>query len=193
MARAGVRIGAAALIGALAATACGVPTDHSARDLPESDVPFALLAAEAPTTTTTTAPSRPVAVTVFMIGAGKRLVGVPRQVASPLSVEKVVAELLKGPTDEERRRGLRTALARETLVLAAPVSDKISDIDLGGPVATGTEQLVALAQIVYSATELDGVNGVRFTYQGTRANVLTESGSTALPVARASYPSIAPL
>ena len=177
----------------LAAAGCGVPTDRTARDLPESDVPFGLLAAEAPTTTTSTAPSRPEPVTVFLIGRDGRLVGVGRQVTSPLSVEKVVAELLKGPTSEERRKGLRTGLAPETLVLSTSISDNIANIDLGGPVATGTQQLVALAQIVYSATELEGVNGVRFTYQGTRANVLTEQGSTAFPVGRAQYPSLAPL
>ncbi len=177
----------------LATAACGVPTDSAARDLPESDVPFALLAAEAPTTTTSTAPSRPVAVTVFRLGRDERLVGVARQVTSPLSVEKVVAELLKGPASDERRKGWRTGLAPETLILSAGISDNIANIDLGGPVATGTQQLVALAQIVYTATELEGVNGVRFTYQGTRANVLTELGSTAFPVGRAAYPSLAPL
>jgi spore germination protein GerM len=177
----------------LATAGCGVPTDRTARDLPASDVPFALLAAEAPTTTTSTAPSRPVAVTVFMIGRDERLVGVGRQVTSPLSVEKVVAELLKGPASDERRKGMRTGLAPETLILSADISDNIANIDLGGPVATGTQQLVALAQIVYTATELEGVNGVRFTYQGTRANVLTELGSTAFPVGRAAYPSLAPL
>ncbi len=177
----------------LATAACGVPTDSAARDLPESDVPFALLAAEAPTTTTSTAPSRPVAVTVFMIGRDERLVGVARQVTSPLSVEKVVAELLKGPASDERRKGMRTGLAPETLILSAGISDNIANIELGGPVATGTQQLVALAQIVYTATELEGVNGVRFTYQGRRANVLTELGSTTFPVGRAAYPSLAPL
>jgi spore germination protein GerM len=177
----------------LVGTACGVPTDSSARELPESDVPFALLAAEAPASTTTTVPAQPVDVTVFMIGPDDRLIGVPRQVTSPLAVEKVVAELIKGPVTAERRKGMRSGLAPETLILSASISDNIANIDLGGPVATGTQQLVALAQIVYTATELDGVNGVRFTYQGTRANVLTELGSTAFPVGRAAYPSLAPL
>ena len=177
----------------LATAACGVPTDRAARDLPETDVPFGLLAAEAPTTTTSTVPSRPEPVTVFLIGRDGRLVGVGRQVTSPVSVEKVVAELLKGPTSEERRKGLRTGLASDTVILSANISDNISNIDLGGPFATGTQQLVANAQIVYTATELVGVNGVRFTFQGQRANVLTEQGSTPFAVGRAQYPSIAPL
>ncbi|MGH8998279.1 MAG: GerMN domain-containing protein [Acidimicrobiia bacterium] len=193
------RLLTATIVLALATAAgggCGVPTDETARDLPAGEVPADLAAAEPAVTTTTAPPSRPVDVTVYMMGTD-RLVAVNRQVGSPATPEKVVAALQRGPNEEEVRRGLRTAMIRATVIrdVSTDGTSRIAQVDFEGflPPA-GPEQVSALAQIVYTLTELDNVTGVNFTHQGRKTNVLTQNGSSnGLPLGRAAYARLAPL
>lgn len=186
----------AVLVTLLAGAACGAPIDDQPRALPPGDVPYGLLAAD-PVSTTTTLPSATSSrVTIFLVGGSGRLVAVERPVLAPASVERVVRALLNGPTDEEVRRGLRSAVNPATTMLSAPVEAGIAIIDLSGDFAVGTgpEVIVALAQIVYTATALGGVGGVRFTLEGRPAEIPTGDGSgTTAPVGRAAYASFAPL
>jgi spore germination protein GerM len=75
------------------------------------------------------------------------------------------------------------------------VESKIAIIDLvNSAIANNADLILALAQMVYSATELPGVGGVRFTLDGKRAEVPTGSGiQSTTPVGRASYAAYAPL
>ncbi len=181
---------------ALLAAACGPPTDDNPRALDTEDVPFDLLAVD-PVTTTSTSP--PIGATspvqVFFMG-DERLVPVERPVSSPASVEKVLKALISGPTEDEIRRGLRTVINPGATVLTAPVEDQIATIDLSGdfflsPVVE--EQIIALAQTVFTATNLGGVVGVRFTLDGNPAEVFIAKGSrTSAPVGRAVYAKYAP-
>lgn len=184
----------AAVLNALLAAACGAPTDDAPRALPANDVPFGLLAPD-PASTTTVHPAASSEVTIYLAGP-ERLVPVERRVPAPASVEKVVRALLTGPTDAEARRGLRSAINPGTTVLSAPVEAGIATIDLSGDFAVGAgpEQIVALAQVVYTATELGGVVGVRFTLGGRPAEVPDGDGTLSqTPLGRAAYASFAPL
>jgi len=181
---------------ALAPAGCGTPTDGSPRALPVDDVPFGLLEADPVTTTSTTASTGSTStVTLYLVGP-TRLVAVERTVAAPADVEKVLGALVSGPTEAETSRGLRTAISPATLVLAAPVEAGIATIDLAGGFTVGElpEQIVGFAQLVYTATSLGGVVGVRFTLNGVRALVPQGDGTTTqAPVGRAAYASFAPL
>lgn len=175
--------------------ACGAPTDEAPRALPANDVPFGLLAPDPSATTTTVHPAASSEVTIYLAGR-ERLVPVERRVPAPASVEKVVRTLLTGPTDAEARRGLRSAINPGTTVLSAPVEAGIATIDLSGDFAVGAgpEQIVALAQVVYTATSLGGVVGVRFTLGGRPAEVPDGDGTLSqAPLGRAAYASFAPL
>ena len=185
---------------ALGGTACGVPTDDGPQALPAGAVPPDLLAAN-PVTTSTTVPLGSTArVRVFLVGGvepNPRLVAVDRVVQAPANVERVLAQLALGPQREEESRGLRSAILPGTIINSVLVESNIAivDLDKGHSISrAGTDFILALAQMVYTATELPGVGGVRFTVDGDRANVPNGTGvETAGPVARASYAAYAPL
>jgi len=184
-----------AALSLLAGAACGAPVDDQPRALRPQDVPYDLLAADPVSTTTTLQSAVSSRVTIFLVGGTGRLVPVERSVPAPASVERVVRALLNGPTDDEIGRGLRSAVNPATTVLSAPVEAGIAIIDLSDDFAVGAapEVIVALAQIVYTATSLGGVGGVRFTLEGQPAEIPTGDGSgTTAPVGRASYASFAP-
>ena len=183
------------------ATACGVPVDGAPRALPAGQVPADLVAANPVTTTTTSVPLGSTArVRIYLVGGaggGPRLVPVDRTVQAPADVERVLAQLSLGANREEEGRGLRSAILPGTVVNSVVVESSIAIVDLarGHSIAReGTDFILALAQMVYTATELSGVGGVRFTIDGERANVPNGTGvETAGPVARASYADYAPL
>ena len=185
----------AALVAVLGTGACGAPTDDNPRALDASDVPFDLLGANSSTTTTTSVSGTSSDITVYFMGPEDRLVGVARKVTSPASVEKVLRQLVAGPTEEERARGLRTSINPASTVLTAPVENQIATVDISGAyfLGSGQDQIAALAQTVYTATNLGGVIGVRFLFQGKPAKVPDASGAqTALPVGKAAYAKYAP-
>jgi spore germination protein GerM len=186
---------------ALLGAACGFPTDVEPRALPAGGAPADILEAKPVTTTVTAPPGSSAQVAVFFFApapGGERLVPVQRLVPAPATVEKVVGALFRGPSDDEIARGLRTAMNPRASVLRAPVKLGIASVDLAGNVAVGagTEQVaMALAQIVYTATNLGGVVGLTFTIDGKKREVPQSDGTqTQAPVGRAAYaPKYGPL
>jgi spore germination protein GerM len=182
------------MAGALAG--CGVPADSAPRALPLDEVPADLLASDLVTTTSTVPVGTTARALVFLVGGGgggERLVPVERPVQAPVTVERVLSALISGPNREEINRGLRSAILPGTIVNSVRVESNIAVVDLvkGNIAVGGTDLILALAQIVYSATEL--VGGVRITLDGDRATVPIGSGiqSTA-PLGRAAYAAYAP-
>jgi spore germination protein GerM len=184
------------LVGALAG--CGVPTDSVPRALPAGEVPADLVAVDPVTTTSTVPVGTSTRVRIYLVGGGgtaERLVPVERSVQAPATVERVLSALVSGPNREEAGRGLRSAILPGTIVNSALVESNIAIVDLvKSAIAVNADLILALAQMVYSATELPGVGGVRFTLDGERAEVPTGSGiQSETPVGRASYAAYAPL
>ncbi len=179
---------------ALAVSGCGVPADSSPREIPAEKVPFELLAPS-----TTQVPSQSTVETttaqIYFVGP-ERLVVVNRTVASPLSLGGVIASLTQGVTAEETASGLRSAINPQTTVLNAQitndgtavlnVSDAFSGISL-------KEQILALGQLVYTATALPGVKDVQVSLNSSPVEVPRGDGSlTRAPIKTSDYPSLAP-
>jgi spore germination protein GerM len=185
------------MVGALAG--CGVPADSAPRALPADEVPAELLAIDPITTTSTVPVGTSSRVRIYLIGGdgpAERLVAVERPVQSPPTVERVIAALISGPNREESGRGLRSAILPGTIVNSVLVESNIAIVDLvkSAIAVNNIDLIVAIAQMVYSATELQGVGGVRFTLDGVRAKVPTASGIESTgPVGRAAYATYAPL
>lgn len=190
----GLRQATLLVVVAFLGAACGVPLDTEPQALRGGDVP-AELRQELPTQTTTTLAAGPASpVTIYLAGP-ERLVAVVRQVSAPASVEKVLQQLFTGPTKAESAQGLRTAISPGTTVLGAAVEAKLVSIDLSGDFAVGSppDQIIAFAQVVFTATKLEGVGGVVFTRNGRRLEVPTGDGSiTSTPLGPASYPQLTP-
>lgn len=171
----------------LAGPACGVPTESGDRPLREDDVPLALLADTTTTTTTTTVPPA-VTVETFPIDVwfvrGDRLLPVRRDQRRRPDLDDLLEALVDGPAPDERRAGLRSALP-DTVEFSGeePVGGEIViDLDPSFRNLSGPEQVLALAQLVYTATGLPGAGRVTFTIAGVpldvpRADGLLVSGS----------------
>jgi hypothetical protein len=175
--------------------ACGVPADSEPRRLAAKDVPFGLLEA-APSTPPPTAPpaAESVAVDVFFL-AGDRLRAANRNVIAPPTVGKVVNVLLEGVREEEAAAGLRSAINPQTKLLLARLAEGVARVDLSRAFAQATiqDQIVSLAQVVFTATAVPGVAGVLFTLEGEPVEVPTPDGSLASgPLGRDEFALLAP-
>ncbi|MDQ4068482.1 MAG: GerMN domain-containing protein [Actinomycetota bacterium] len=131
---------------------------------------------------------------VFLV-RDARLVRVGRQPWDPPSVEGAIAALLRGPTAAERADGVRTALTRPvrlagTVAAGVPlidVTDAFGDVD-------GEEQILALAQLVFTLTALPGVDGVSFALDGRPVEVPTGDGALKRgPIRRDDFSAVAPV
>lgn len=188
----------AALVSAalVLAAGCGIATDDAPRELPEADVPFGLLAPESTTTTMALPARHTVSVRVFLVGAGNRLVAVVHEVPAPPGLSRALTALLDGPTEAESAGGLRSAISDQTRVLDVAVERRVATIDLGGGFTAigGQEQILALAQFVFTATEQPAVDAVRFTLEGDPVEVPRGDGTlTQQPLRREDFAILAPL
>jgi hypothetical protein len=196
----------AGLIGLIALVAtvggCGVPSQHTAKQIEPDQVPFGLLD-ETPTTDQTvgsTAPMTSQAV-VFLVD-GDHLAPVVRDVPGG-DAPNLIDALLTGPTSDESSNGLRSALADADVVKSTELDGSTAVIDLapGFPDTPPAEQRVALAQLTFTATEDPRVRAVSFTLDGDPISVPRSDGSSSDgagcawhgPVSRSDYATIAPL
>ena len=172
--------------------ACGVPGDSDPRAIEAENVPFGLLAptAEATTTTQPSAFTATDRVTIYLADADGKLQSVRRQVTAPSSVAKAIESLLGGPTEEEADR-LSTAITSETKLLGVQgPDDGLVILDLSRQLLdiTGRQQILALAQVVWTATALPSVDRVLFEFEGEQAEVQNGNGTlTSSPLGRLSY------
>ena len=179
------------VVGGLAA--CGISTDSQPQALARKDIPFNLLA---PSTTTVTpgSPTARASITVYMVGL-TGLVPVSRGVRTPATLPGALNALLEGPTDSEVADGLRTAISDQTAVSPGVVGFGVATVDLGGGFGQvgGQEQILAVAQIVFTATALPGISKVQFTLNGRPVEVPAGDGTlTQGPLGRSDFPSLAP-
>jgi spore germination protein GerM len=177
---------------AVVTAACGVPNDSDPREINAQNVPFSLLAPTAGATSTT-APSAlaPMSrVTIYLADAEGDLVPVQREVRAPGTLRKALVALLGGPTPEETDT-LRTAITSTTKLLhISGPDDGLVTIDLSHQLldVTGRQQILALAQVVYTATSRRNVERVLFRVDGEPKEVPTGDGTlTASPLDRLSY------
>ena len=170
--------------------ACGVPKDGDPREIDAQNVPFDLLAPTNTSTTTTLVAVGPMReVTIFLAEPDGRLAPVKRSVEAPSSLRKALVALLAGPLAEEAT--LHTAITSETKLrhVRGPV-DGLVTIDLSRPMldVTGRQQILALAQVVYTATAYPDVDRVLFQFDGAAREVPNGEGTlTSTPLGRLSY------
>jgi spore germination protein GerM len=177
-------------------SACGVRTDDEPRALAADQIPYGLLE-EAPVTTTST-PTASVPKErswVYFVDASDHLVRVPRDVNRPPTVAKTLTAMLFGVQEDEAALGYRSAIDPTASVQARALDPATYVIDLSPEFGQGSasEQLLRIAQLVYTATEIAGVTGVRFTLNGTPIQTPTPTGSTSDPVGRDAYKQFEPL
>jgi hypothetical protein len=105
-------------------------------------------------------------------GEGLKLVH--RQVAAS-TVAAAVAALLKGPTAGEAKADVRSQIPTGTALRAATVSGGVATIDLTRPYVEGTDRtslIARLVQLVWTATAVPDVTGIRLWIDGKAARSL---------------------
>ncbi|HEU5309041.1 MAG TPA: GerMN domain-containing protein [Acidimicrobiia bacterium] len=177
---------------ALGLSACGVGAQSAPHRIDRADVPFGLVErAEAPAT-----PSHaPYSFTIFLV-AGDRLQAATRGSQSRPTPRAQLRRLLQGPTPTEADAGLRTLLTPDVAVDDVRVADGIATVALSHASAAqppGSERALAVAQLVYTATAIPGVDRVRFEVDGEPAEIPRGDGTlTNRPVGRGDYVLAAP-
>lgn len=158
----------------LFAVSCGIPVDDGPRELaiPETDDPAA-------TTTSTSAPDPEDATRrqLYFIRDGL-LQPTTRQVAEPISNQRVFEALIAGPTEEERADGIETRLPDDFQVQVALFEDTLT-IDIlseGGLPFEGEFLIAATAQLVFTGVFSTAANRVLFQEAGEYVQQLNGAG-----------------
>ncbi|MDW3179736.1 MAG: GerMN domain-containing protein [Acidimicrobiia bacterium] len=197
----------------LALLGCGIPLDNEPEVIAGEALPQSL---QPGSSTTTTLPSLLTQdVTIYLINPGDgeaSLVPVERQVPvvseGDEQIEVLILEqLLLGPTSEEQLEdNLTTAVVSsgddpiEVLGLRRPVEGQIVVVLSEPPALEGSDQVVSFAQLVYTLTEINTVDRVRFLVineageeEDISVKTDTEEGDVRRPVGRDDYMSLSPL
>jgi spore germination protein GerM len=174
----------AALI--LLAAGCGVDSQDSADLVPAEQLPAPLRAA-----TPSSASRLPSSVSVYLVGRGGRLVATTVDAAQSTPRTAMDALLaISGP-----QGGLRNAVPPGTRLRSAELRNGVLSIDVSEELGLvrGPDQVLALAQIVWTVTEFPEAERVRIGVGGRYVAVPTDSGRTTTdPVGRESYRSVGP-
>ena len=190
-----MRTAIAAVVVAALLAACGVSNDSGPRALERDGVPFDLLTPANTAGSTSTVVAVTTEVPIYLVGP-ERLAVVRRLVEPPPSLFRAIESLLAGPSADEAAAGLRSAISNQTRVLSVRVQSGVASIDLSGDFASigGQELILAVAQLVFTATATQGVLGVRLSLDGEPVEIPRRDGTlTKDPLGPADYGGLAPL
>ncbi len=129
------------------------------------------------------------AVSIYLV-RDDQLVHVTRDLPSPATLETILESLVSGETEPEDRAGLRSSIPVGTVLLAIRVDEGVAHVNLSSDFAAvgGEQELLAVAQVVLTASRFDGVDGVVFELDGVRTDVPLPSGALATdPVTQDDY------
>jgi len=107
------------------------------------------------------------------------LTTVGRSIETREPVRDAIRELAKGPSAREERQGLLSAVPKNLRVNSVRVANGTAVIDVNGAIeenANGSILLNRIDQIVYTATQFDGVKAVEITVNGKKRRFLGGDG-----------------
>ena len=116
---------------------------------------------------------------------------------SPAVGAAAVRALLDGPSDEERARGLGSAVPDGTSLLGLAIDNGVATVDLSSEYESGGGSLsmtMRLAQLVYTLTQFPTVKKVAFELDGRPVDVFSGEGLLLdRPQTRKDYESVLPV
>lgn len=185
------------LLLAMVAVSCGIPTQDAPSAISKDAVPFNLLSPSSPTTTTATIPPvASVSEPIYLVAPTQHLSPVFRNVAPPANLTQIIGALLEGPTSAEASIGLQSSLTGKSSDVVATEANGIATVNFTtNPVqVVGPSQILAIAQVVFTAMAQPGITGVLFEIAGTAVEVPTAGGAQVPgPVTDNTYAPQAPL
>lgn len=183
--------------------ACGLSENRDPQVIAADEIPSELLAANPSSSTTLAASPRTASVTVYLVSTvdgTTHLVPVQREVAAAgadRAGDRLIA-LLAAPTKAELASGVITSIPSDTVLLDTDLDEATQEltIELSRSLfdVQGEELRNAFAQLVWTATELEGIRRVRFVVDGEVYRTPDEAGiEQPGAVSRIDYRSLAPL
>ena len=148
--------------------------DRNVHIVSRNDLPVDLY----PQGASTPRPTETSTVTVFMLD-GNRLAAVTRTGRSDMPLpELVLRALLSGPSSDELAKGLATALPAPVELTGVTMNNGVAEVDFNAAFeSTMREELLRrVAQVVYTLSELDEVDAVRFYTNGQLYTVPDQNG-----------------
>jgi len=143
-------------------TGCGIRPDAAPRDIPIEDRSL---------------PASPISAAGASGGDARIYLLTPTEPRQVRSVTRstgtrddLLAALVAGPTDGELSLPLSSALPAELEVLSTRLVGSVLYVDLSSAIAelSGSGLTLAVAQIVFTATDIAGVDAVQLTVDGQR-------------------------
>jgi hypothetical protein len=170
---------------ALVATGgCGLQADTGPRDLPDAE--RSIDVADETADIDASGADR-----VYLVGPGEErlLRSVQREA---VSVSDLVEILLLGPTAEEVQAQFNTAIPSGTELINARTQGQVLTVNLSAEILDLDRQNLtrAVAQIVYTATELDGIEAVQLEIDSERLSAPTAGGDTTEPLRTYDFPGL---
>lgn len=170
---------------------CGIPTSGVPKPIAAASVPFTLLGTEP---VGAQPPSLGPATLVYYVRQD-RLAPVTRHIPGSNVPAASVRMILSGPTASEANDGLASDVPARTRLVSLDVTGRVATVDLSKEFGTigGSDQVLAVAQIVYTVTASRYIDAVSFAINGRRIEVPDGSGSLSVtPRARVDYRALAP-
>ena len=179
--------------------ACSLRSDDAPRPIAKEAIPTVLYQQNPASTTTIKSDSTTQQHTLYIVrsqGTTETLVGQSAAIASPSDPRDlprtVIDRLVSNPPVSEQA-DLVSFIPPTVKVLSAIQDGDVLDIDLSNLKAIeGTHLRLAVAQMVFTATELPGVNGVRFKVDGapSAVNLDEKSSDPTAIIRRADFPTL---
>lgn len=157
------------------AAGCGIPRDDQPRITPGGVVMPAVAPSDSGPPPGESTPKMEAA--VFLVQA-EHLVKVVRS-ARRADLTGALDLLLAGPTEAEFAAGIRTAISPETVLRSVRRDGDTAIVDVSAAFVEvgGQEQILAVAQIVLTATAVPGTAQVRFLLEGQPVEVPQADGT----------------
>jgi spore germination protein GerM len=96
-------------------------------------------------------------------------------------ISSAIKELIKGPTEEEKKEGFSTLVNEDIRLLNVSLENDTVNLDFSKEVEKGGGTLLMetrIAQIVYTATQFEGIKKVRFLIEGKNIDYFSGEGIT---------------
>lgn len=180
----------ALMLTGLALTSCGIGTDDGPRNVPPAEQQQLGVATDR-SAGAATGTARVYLLAPEGAGQSQVLQAVARDVSE--SAPEVMGELLAGPNAEELVGQFRTALPTGLQLLSAARRGSLLQVDVSQELGelSGEELVAAVAQIVFTASELDGVQSVKILINGADQQWPAGNGELqSLPLTVYDYPGL---
>ena len=171
----------ALLLALLVVVGCGIPIDNEP-EVVDIDLPD-------PPDQPTEAPGDLAAVTLYLV-KGESLIRVTRDLPVPATLDMILDSLVSGITEPERVSSLRSAVPPDTRLIDLEMDGDIARINLSREFAAvgGDEEILAVAQIVLTATSVDGISRVALLLEGVPTDAPVADGALSIePVGADDY------